>query len=622
MQELRDLILNLSLLFTLAVTYQIAVSRFPLGGRASRLLVGVVFGLVVIIGMTFPLTFIEGLIFDGRSVILSLAGLFGGPLVVGIAAAMAAIYRFWIGGPGMVVGILAILAASILGILAYFVRQRLGGRLKGWMLYSFGLLVQLVMLALFIQLPDGWHVVERIGPTLLITYPLATLFLGLLFQDYEAQARTRAHLNELAYYDALTGLPNRTLLLEYLDRVLREDKPEHRQHMLAIFNLDRFKTVNDARGHAMGDTLLKAVGSRLQSLSQPDDTVARIGSDEFALLLSRSHGEQSGMTEQVSRIARAMRHPLAVAGEEIDVGVSVGATEFAAGGAHNASEVLRRADTALHQAKRRGGNQSVFFDAAMSAEVERRFAIEHDLRRALSETQLCLFLQSQFTAKGQLVGAEVLVRWYHPERGLLTPCEFVPIAEESDLIVALGEWVFTHACELLTRPALRERAIDLAINISPKHFLQPHFVHWIDNHLREAGVDPRRIVLEITEGMLLDDHFEAAAKMQALADLGLRFSIDDFGTGYSSLAYLKRLPIDEIKIDQSFVRDVPTDPSDATLVETMLAIAERLSLKVVAEGIETEAQARFFDGRGEVFRQGYFYARPQAAEDWLRQFDG
>ncbi len=617
MQEARDLILNLALLIAIAVVYQIATSRFSLPSMASRLIVGVAFGLIAVVGMIFPLTIIAGLIFDGRSVILSLAALFGGPVVAGVAAAIAGAYRYWIGGPGMLVGIMSIAVSTAIGLAFHAYRQRLTRPLRGLELYALGLLVQIAMLGLFMLLPNGESIVRRLGPVLMLTYPLATLFLGLLFQDYENQARVREHLHHLAYYDVLTGLPNRAMLIERLQQVLLGPATAGQAYLLAILNLDRFKIVNDARGHDFGRGLLKAIALRLRALL-PRDFVARIGSDEFAAIVDCSHADARGTAKLLEDLVQSLRAPIRVGEEELSIGASLGATLLAAEHVDRASDALRRADTALHKAKLCGGSRSVFYDAAMSAEAEHRYAIERDLRQAIGTGQLRLYLQSQVDAAGRLIGAEALVRWQHPTQGLLTPAAFIPIAEDSDLIIAIDAWVFGEVCRLLGQPPLSDSTVRLGVNVSTRHFQQPDFLSWVEGVLRHSSADPRRIVLEVTESLLLNDPADAAEKMNRLARLGLRFSIDDFGTGYSSLAYLKRLPIDEIKIDRSFVQDMLHNAEDAAIVGIIFAIAERLSLQVVAEGVETQAQADFLNAHGPVIHQGYLYARPEPSKEWLR----
>jgi diguanylate cyclase (GGDEF)-like protein len=626
--DLLDVIHNIALLVALAAVYQVVISRVLLRTKGGQVVFGLLFGLVAVLGMMAPVSFTPGIIFDGRSIILAVSGLIGGPLVALASTLVAGAYRLWLGGVGAPVGVAVIAASSALGVAFHYHRRRSGGHLGALQLLGFGLLVHLIMLGLFLLLPDdaGRRVLGEMGLTIVLVYPLATMLICMLFQDYEVQENTKAHLHDLAYYDSLTALPNRALLIERLEQMLAAEQPQPGDAALMFFNLDRFKTLNDARGHATGDVVLCAIGGRLRPLLQEGDTLARVGADEFALLLHRP-GEYAttfrlSITGLAARLHEAIRLPLHIGSDEVSVTLSLGITLFAPDGNDSAGDIMRRADTALHQAKQRGGNQSVFFEQTMTKTVEHRFRTERELRRAVQAGELRLFLQSQVNAAGTVVGAESLVRWQHPERGLLTPAAFIPLAEETDLIIDVGVWVFNEACALLTRPELAGQPIRLSVNISPRHFRQPSFVSWIKDTLQASGAAPNQLTLEITEGLLIHNLNDVIAKMTELTAIGVRFSVDDFGTGYSSLTYLKRLPIHEIKIDKSFVQDAPTDANDATLVDTILAVAERMQLDVVAEGVETREQAAFLNARGKVLHQGYLYSKPEPAEDWLQRLRG
>ncbi len=626
--KLIDIIHNIAMLVALAALYRVIVARLPLRTISGQVVFGSLFGLVAILGMMTPVVFAPGIIFDGRSIILAVAGLIGGPLVALVSVLVAGAYRLWLGGVGAPVGISVIAVSAGLGVAFHYYRKRLGGHLGSLPLLGFGLVVHIVMLALFLLLPEGagMRVIDEMGLLVLVVYPLATMLICMLFQDYEQQEQTKFHLEHLAYYDSLTDLPNRALLITRLEQLLAAEHPEQGDGALMFFNLDRFKTLNDARGHATGDTLLRAIGARLEPLLRKGDTLARVGADEFALLLHRP-GEHSttlhlNIAELATRLHEAIRQPLHIGSDEVSISISLGITLFEPGSADSAGDTLRRADTALHQAKQRGGNQTVFFEQTMAKAVEHRFRVERELRRAIQGGELRLFLQSQVDAAGNIVGAESLVRWQHPERGLITPAGFIPIAEESDLIIDVGVWVFTEACALLVREEFAGRGLRLSVNISPRHFRQPSFVAWVKDSLHAAGANPAQLTLEITEGLLIDNFNDIITKMTELAAIGIRFSVDDFGTGYSSLTYLKRLPIHEIKIDKSFVQDAPTDSNDATLIDTILAVAERMQLDVVAEGVETSEQAAFLNARGKILHQGYLYGRPEPAEDWLDRLRG
>lgn len=444
-------------------------------------------------------------------------------------------------------------------------------------------------------------------------------------QDITERRMAEAKINRLEYFDMLTGLPNRALLLDRLEQMLALS---HRNEQLAavlLLNLDRFKHINDACGHEFGNTLLVAFGGRLLGRLRQGDTLARLSGDEFAILLqdigNTRHTASRRAMEIANNIHASLRQPFNLPdGEEAAITTCIGITLCPEGGADTPQEALRRADTALHRAKAAGGNQSAFFDIGMGEQAEQRFRVERELRRAIPAGELRLFLQPQVDACGVLVAAECLVRWQHPERGLVPPIAFIPIAEESDLIIDLSVWVMAEACELMADAEAAGYPLRLSVNISPRHFRQAGFVPWLLNLLETAGAAPTLLTLEITEGLVIDNLNDVVAKMGELAARGIHFAIDDFGTGYSSLAYLKRLPINELKIDKTFVQDAPTDPNDAALVETILSVAHHLQLRVVAEGVETEEQAAFLNQRGDVIHQGYLFGRPEPAQTWITRW--
>ncbi|MFA5547233.1 MAG: EAL domain-containing protein [Porticoccaceae bacterium] len=441
-------------------------------------------------------------------------------------------------------------------------------------------------------------------------------------QDITHQKAAQARIEHLAHYDELTALPNRALLTERLQTLLALSQRQRHQGALIIVNLDHFKTVNEARGIAFGDAILQLAGARLQSLAGDGDTVARLSADEFAVLLPDLSPHRAGDTGQhaeatAENIHAAFQRPLEIDGETVTLSVSMGITLFPEAPEESAEDVISRADTALHRAKAAGGNHSAFFETAMGVQAKARYGLEKDLRAGLKDGQLAVYLQSQVDRDGQVVAAEALLRWQHPERGLVPPSLFIPIAEQSDLIVELGAWVLEEVCRLIAAQQEQGRRLRIAVNLSPRQFRKAGFVPWLKNLLATTGADPGHLTLEVTEGLMIDNMDMVVGKMHDIAALGVRFSVDDFGTGYSSLAYLKRLPIREVKIDKSFVQDLPDDRDDAVLVDTILAIARHLNLAVVAEGVETPAQADFLNARGNVIHQGFLFARPRPAGEWL-----
>lgn len=461
----------------------------------------------------------------------------------------------------------------------------------------------------------------------------------LAFSDISARKAAEARIHHLAYHDELTGLPNRGQLLERLAQALTDAAPGG--HALLLLNIDRFKVINNARGGDTGDALLIAVGRRLAEHVTPVDCLARLAADEFALLLDtrrssdfttapRKAGQHPGQLPGESAADRletwgdklhaVLERPFHINGESFRIRASLGIAVFPVTDTETPDAVLLRAESALRRAKEAGGGHTVLFETDLAASAAQDFRLERELRQAAGRGELRLFLQPQVDTQGDLAGAEVLLRWQHPELGLLPPGRFIPIAEESDLIVELGGWVLAEASHILANAGLSGLPLRLAVNISPRHFRQSGFVPWLRDLLAASGADPRRLTLEITEGLVIDNLDDVVAKMRELAQLGIRLSIDDFGTGYSSLAYLRHLPLHELKIDRDFVSDADHDTDAAALVETILAIADHMNLEVVAEGIETPAQAAFLQYHGPMLLQGYHYGRPEAAEIWLERW--
>ncbi len=447
-----------------------------------------------------------------------------------------------------------------------------------------------------------------------------------VFADLSEIRRAQQTAEHLSWHDSLTGLANRALFIHELEQVLASVRRDGHYTDVLLLDLDRFKDINEARGLAVGDALLIAVAARLKLMLNPDDILARLDSDEFAVLL----GNPVPNREAAGRLALATAEKLRAAlmdaielkGEAFHVNASVGIAMLPESPQETAADVLRQADLAMHQAKAEGGGCAVFFETTMGEAVRERYQLERELRQAIDGNELRLYLQPQVDVDARQVGAESLIRWQHPSRGLLPPGVFIPLAESSDLIVEVDRWMLAQVCRLLAALDRDGRTLRISVNISPRHFNRPDFVEEVKRHLAASGADPTHLVLEITEGLVIANVADVVTKMTALAALGIHFSMDDFGTGYSSLAYLKRLPIHELKIDKSFIQDVTTDLNDAALVETILAVAQHLHLQVVAEGVETAAQAEFLNARGKVIHQGYFFGRPEPVDTWLAKLDG
>jgi diguanylate cyclase (GGDEF)-like protein len=452
------------------------------------------------------------------------------------------------------------------------------------------------------------------------------LYLQGVMLDITERKQSEANAHRLAYYDSLTGLPNRILLMDRLGQILTMSRREKRVCAIIFLDVDRLKTLNDALGHAAGDLLLKAVADRLSSILREDDTLARMTGDEFAILLQGLDNAAQTASRHAHMVAekihQALKQPFSSGGADVMITASLGVTLFPELEHDAPDDILRRADTALHRAKKSGGNQTAFFETDMEQIASQRFLVERELRQAIRADELQLYLQSQVDAEGKVVGAEALVRWQHPVRGLVMPAAFVPIAEESDLIIDLDGWMLKQVCQLLTMEGIADIPVRISVNISPRHFRHPGFVESVRNLLALTGADPTHLTLEVTEGLMIDNMNDVVAKMTELAALGIHFSVDDFGTGYSSLAYLKRLPIHELKIDKTFVQDAPDDPDDAALVEVILSVASHLKLKIVAEGVENQAQADFLNARAKVIHQGFLFSKPEPAHVWLKRMLG
>ena len=841
---------------------------------AGRVAAGVLFGGICVVGMMTPIELTPGVIFDARSVVLSMAGLFGGALVGGVAAVIAAGYRIWLGGAGVGVGVAVVMASIGFG-LAY--RHAVA---KGWVkigvveLLVFGAAVHLFVVLLFTMLPDeiAQQVLADVALPMLLTFTPATLFLGLLLQDglsrfefesalRESESRFRnllrdipgvsvqgytsdgttsywnkaseqlygftaaeaigrnlcdliipppmregvrqamqqmyktrqsipagelslmrkdgsevavfsshafvarrgresemfcididlservrsdaelrvaatafeaqegiivtdcrqvilrvnkaftnmvgytdaeavgqtlailssgrrddtlqaemnqqlrqtgqwsgemwsrkkngevfpqwvsisavfdgkdrvshyvatltdttqhktaeAQIRQLAFFDPLTNLPNRRMLMDRLQRALGLSDRNKRSGALLFIDLDHFKSINDTLGHEKGDLLLCQVAGRLAGCVREGDTLARVGGDEFVVLLedlSETREIAAAEAKTVGeKILMVLNQSYRLADFDHHSTASVGAALYS-GHTVSVDELFKQADLAMYQSKSAGRNCLRFFDPVMQAVANSRASLEADLREGILRGEFVLYYQAQVDAAGHVTGAEALLRWPHGVRGMVSPVEFIALAEETGQILPLGDWVLQAACNQLVVWARQpgRTHLTLAVNVSARQFREPDFATSLLSLLDRTAANPKRLKLELTESMLADNLQDIVVKMTALRARGISFSLDDFGTGYSSLAYLKRLPLDQLKIDQSFVRDVMTDPNDAAIAKTVVALAQSLGLSVIAEGVETEAQRSFLANHGCSAYQGYLFSRPLPAEEFER----
>jgi len=447
------------------------------------------------------------------------------------------------------------------------------------------------------------------------------------FLDISQRKVNEAHIHQLAFYDPLTELANRRLLMERAQQALAVSARNGRYGALVLLDLDNFKKLNDTKGHDVGDLLLKEVAARLQAVVRQGDTVARLGGDEFVLVLeglSNIQAEAANHIEAVAeKIRAALSEPYQLGENRHQSTPSIGVVMFR-GHQENLDVLFKYADISMYQAKQAGRNAIRFYDPEMQAAIDLRIELEAELELALQRDELRLYYQIQVDAQRRVLGAEVLMRWESPTRGLVSPAQFIPLAEETGLIIPMGLWALRSACKQLRILQQYSQTADLslAVNVSAKQFRKADFVEQVRTLLFETGAKPSHLKLELTESTVLENVEDTIAKMRELRLLGITFSMDDFGTGYSSLSYLKRLPLDQIKIDQTFVRDITTDPNDAAIVQTIIAMTEALGLNVIAEGVETPEQQEFLELRGCHAFQGYLFSKPVPLHQFLDLLGG
>jgi diguanylate cyclase (GGDEF)-like protein/PAS domain S-box-containing protein len=440
--------------------------------------------------------------------------------------------------------------------------------------------------------------------------------------DITERKAAEDEVKNLAFYDPLTRLPNRRLLLDRLKHALTSSTRSGREGALLFIDLDNFKTLNDTLGHNMGDLLLQHVAQRLESCVREGDTVARLGGDEFVVMLedlSKDRQEAAAQTEAIGeKILSTLNQTYQLVTHEYHCTPSIGATLFMD---HQlgVDVLFKQADIAMYQSKKAGRNTLRFFDPKMQDTINVRAALESELHKALESRQFYLYYQIQVDDANRPLGAEALIRWVHPERGLVSPAQFIPLAEETGLILSIGQWVLETACAQLKawQQDVLTRDLVLAVNVSSKQFRQTDFATQVQTTVQRHAINPTLLKLELTESLLLDDIEDTIATMSTLKEIGVMFSLDDFGTGYSSLQYLKRLSIDQLKIDQSFVRDLASDSSDRAIVQTIIAMARGLNLDVIAEGVETEDQRQFLQNAGCTQFQGYLFSKPVPIEQFV-----
>lgn len=741
-----QLIQAVALLMALSVLH-VFIARLANKNRLTeKVFSGLLFGGICVIGMMLPIEVTPGVIFDPRSVILSMAGLFGGPIVAGIAAIIAIIYRIFLGGDGVYVGIVVVAVSSILGLAYRYTAQ------KGWtkvniiQLLLFGLVLHVVQILTFTLLPA--EVVDKVMATvaipLIIAFVPATALLGMLLQDTQNRFKTESALrrselqlsgylqntplaavswdanfhclqlnkaaetmfgytasealgkhaidliipdvgkdemNDLlkiiiaqkggsqntnenkrkdgsiiicnwyntvllndegkgigvvslaeditprkqaealiwkqANYDALTGLANREMLNVHLQQEIDKSVQSSNSVALLYLDLDQFKDVNDTLGHHIGDILLIEAGKRLSECIRKIDILARVGGDEFAIIIGGLDG-LAGVERLANDLLRKLAEPFKLGGETSYISASIGIT-FYPSDAADAAEMFKNGDQAMYAAKKLGRNCFQYFTTSMQEDAMLRMTLINDLRNALPNKEFQLYYQPIVNlADSSIHKAEALIRWLHPTRGLVSPIEFIPLAEETRMIVGIGDWVFRKAAQQSAKwRKVYHPDFQISINTSPAQYQHADFSvsDWL-SYLHSLGLSGDAVTVEITEGLLMETDARVTEMLLSFRDGGIQVALDDFGTGYSSMSYLKKLDIDYLKIDQLFVRNLQPDSDDLALCEAIIVMAHKLGLKVIAEGIETKQQSDLLSAAGCDFGQGYFFSKPLPAEEF------
>ena len=443
-------------------------------------------------------------------------------------------------------------------------------------------------------------------------------------------------IKRLAFYDPLTLLPNRRMFQERLQLMVNVSADDTRLNALLFIDLDHFKTLNDTEGHSIGDSLLIAVAGRIQNILREEDLVARLGGDEFVVLITNLGDDEIIAGHDAEEIAEKIRasicNPYKLATKEnskmkkeitFHCSPSIGISMFKSN-LNSHDEILKQADVAMYQAKSAGRNAIRFFDPAMQKALEKNASILAELHHAIANKEFKLYYQIQIDESLEILGAEVLLRWFHPKRGMISPFDFIPLAEESGLIIPIGNWVLESACQQLKKweNMPNRKNWQISVNVSALQFKQDNFVETVQYIFSSNNINPRSLKLELTESIVLDNVEMVIDKMERLNQFGIDFSMDDFGTGYSSLSCLKRLPLKQLKIDQSFVRDITTDPDDAAIVKAVISLAKSLNYDVIAEGVETNEQRQFLFENGCNQYQGYLFSRPVPVEEFETLVNG
>ncbi len=443
-----------------------------------------------------------------------------------------------------------------------------------------------------------------------------------IVEDFTEKTLSEKRIQHHASHDSLTGLPNRRLLLEHLGNEMARARRHGHYGALLFIDLDNFKTINDSLGHSVGDKLLIVVAKRITECIRKEDTAARMGGDEFIIILTELDNSIGLAAHKVREIAEelslCLSAPCQIGGRDLQITLSVGVSLFPKAD-KGVDDILKQADTAMYRAKAAGRNAIHFFLPSMQEAADERLRITTEIRKALDEDQLALYYQPQVDMTGNLIGAEALLRWHHPERGIILPGGFLEVAEETGLMQDIGQWVLREACRHIkkwTDSGQLGESHTISVNISGKEIVAPDFVDTVIEILEKTGADPKYLCIELTEGSLISTAEDIVQKIKTLQQMGIKFSVDDFGTGYSSLSYLKSLPLNTLKIDRSFVNDIKDSIHNVVLVDTIIMMAHNLGLEVIAEGVETEQELIYLNTRGCIVYQGYYFSKPVTVADF------
>lgn len=464
---------------------------------------------------------------------------------------------------------------------------------------------------------DGsWIWLEALGNNLLEHPGIRGVVLT--SRDITERRRAEERAQYLANYDVLTGLPNRFLMQDRSTQAVAQAHRNRLRVALMHIDLDRFKVVNETLGHYVGDSLLKQAADRIKRSAREGDTVARVGGDEFTIVLPNVSGLQS-LSNTAEEILTAMSHPFQGESQELFVSASIGISLYP-DDSRNVDDLIKHADAAMYSAKNLGRSNYQFFTSALNDQVQERMMLESGLRSAIQREELRLVYQPKIDlVTREIIGAEALIRWQHPNLGMIAPTRFIPVAEDSGMVGQIGEWVLRTVCRQIRIWQDAGLNLSVAVNVSARQFQQYDLSELVRAVLSEAAVPPRLLEVELTESAVMQDAESSVVMLERLKGLGVQISIDDFGTGYSSLSYLKRLPLDVLKIDQSFVRDISSDPNDAAIVRAIITLARNLGMKVIAEGVENEAQLAFLNAYGCQYAQGYLFGQPMSADELVAQ---